>query len=160
MQTTPYYRLPQWQAYEKLLHKDLNQTIAKIDAALQTIKASGDASIQALRATVTANQNSTQQTLISKCQMAFGTYSGTHIYQREIALPFTPSVLFVETSGGMRSDDGETILGGIAIAGYNLMFYQKVGIEIIENGFRVHHNLDNKILLNYANRIYHYVAFR
>ena len=160
MQTTPYFRLPQWQSYEALLHKDLNQAVAKIDAALQTIKVSGDASLQALRATVTANQTTTQQTLDGKCQMASGRYIGNMAGERVIALPFTPSVVFVETSGGMRSSDGETILGGIALTGYNLMFYQKIGMVIEENSFRIYYDPDRKINLNYPNRIYHYVALR
>ena len=159
MQTTPYYRLPQWQAYEKLLHKDLNQTIAKIDAALQTIKASGDASIQALRATVTANQNSTQQTLSGKCQMVFGMYVGGAVTQKTIILSFTPSVVLLETAGGMRSNDN-SIYGGIALTDHNLFFPSKVGMSIIENGFEVYQDASKKIMLNEGNRHYYYIAFR
>ncbi|MCI8478392.1 MAG: hypothetical protein HFE97_08595 [Oscillospiraceae bacterium] len=160
MQYTPYYKLHQWDPYDKHKRKEFNQDLAKVDAAIQTVKASGDAALQALRATVNANAAAAQQAVEGRCQMVAGTFVGDGTQGRLIVLPFTPAVVIVELTYGIRSPDDLTLYGGIALPGHALFSHSKVAMTVVEGGFQVNQGVDNKIYLNMYGRTYYYLALR
>jgi len=158
MQYTPYFRLRQSEPFDAPNRQALNQDLAKIDAAIQTVKVSGDAALQALRATVNANAAAAQQAVNTKCQIAIGYFLGDGASPRVFPLGFTPKAVILEQPNGIRGTDTLTIHGGLALLGYPLCTYNRTSVEIIEGGFQVYQDLSNKLHTNLLNYKYYYLA--
>ena len=128
---TPNYGLHQWAATDSFLRTDFNTDLSKIDTALKNVSQQTD----------------------GKCRFVGGFYQGDDTETRTISLGFTPSLVFLETKHGMRTN----IQYGDPSGGIFLPDVATPGGAIVEGGFQVRDNADSNT--NAGVYTYLYAAF-
>ena len=132
---TTNYQLNQWAKSDRLMMDDFNADNAKIDAALKEV---ADNAAQAPK-------------------IHFGFYTGDGADTRTIALDYTPRVVLLMPAWGQLYSDG-LMYGGIAAANKSCGSNAGTVFSIVSNGIRVHYRSSSKIMTNYNNSIYYFIA--
>ena len=123
MKQTKNYQLPQWEESDRIMMKDFNGAMEKIDTAL------GDTP-----------------------KIVYGTYTGDGEAVRKVDLPFTPKVLYVgDTQGATQTGTSPTLYhGGLAFPGVPVKVSTLNLVEIVDNGFQVAYQSSNIPSWQYA----------
>ena len=87
----------------------------------------------------------------------FGSYTGDGADTRTIALDYTPRVVLLMPAWGQLYSDG-LMYGGIAAANKSCGSNAGTVFSIVSNGIRVHYRSSSKIMTNYNNSIYYFIA--
>ena len=132
MTKTTNYQLPKWEKTDRIQMKDFNDMTATLDAAL---KANADAMPRILH----------------------GSYTGDGADTRTIALDYTPRVVLLMPAWGQLYSDG-LMYGGIAATNKSCGSNAGTVFSIVSNGIRVHYRSSSKIMTNYNNSIYYFIA--
>ena len=94
-----------------------------------------------------------------KCEIYIGSYTGNGAASRVIALGFRPKAVLVMYEG--RITYNYDMYGGLAMDGIPAHIdNDRIGIEVIDTGFRVRYVDDDSLYTNYNNGVYNYIAFR
>ncbi len=156
---TPNYQLSQWEKSDKVLMEDFNADNAKIDAAIQAVERRAD---DLAAGKVDPPEITRLEQLIgAKAAIVTGFYAGDDTEIRTIELGFTPKALLLMTdSGRMFSSYSNSCYGGLAFSGQPVTYNSKIIVTIVENGFQVYYNANDKIYSNRQKNAYRYLALR
>ena len=132
----------------------------ELDAkATQTALDAEAAAREAADTAETAAREALAETVAQKCEVYFGSYTGNGTATRDIALGFRPKAVLVLYEG--RVTFNYSMYGGLAMDGIPAHIdNDRIGIEVIDTGFRVRYVDDDSLYTNYNNGVYNYIAFR
>lgn len=134
-QQTEHYGLNQWAGKDDFLRTEFNEDNRKVDGALAGL------------------QN-------GKCEVVFGTYTGTGEARAKVELGFTPALLITADDMGHMGDGGGAF-GGIAMPGHPVRHGGGVpALEIVDGGFRVGYEARYSLSTNTESQEYFYLAVR
>ena len=154
---TENFQLSQWEKADKVLMEDFNADNAKIDAAIKAVDAKADA--LAAGKVEPSEIARLEQLIAAKVAIITGFYAGNDAETRTIELGFTPRALFLITDSGRTFSSYSNVgYGGLAFPGHPVIYNNKIIVTIVENGFQVYYNSDNKIYSNRQKNEYRYLA--
>lgn len=104
--------------------------------------------------------NTQEDTMTNKTEVIFGTYTGDGTASRFINLGFTPVAVEVYDKlgrqGGASGGLNNYYYGGLALNGYPC----RDVIEVVENGFNVFFDRENKGSSNVQGTVYYFKAYK
>ena len=93
-----------------------------------------------------------------KCEIYIGSYTGNGAASRVIALGFRPKAVLVMYEG--RITYNYDMYGGLALDGTPAHIdTDRIGVEVVDTGFRVRYSDDESLFTNTSNGKFNYIAF-
>ena len=164
---TANYQLNQWEAEDKVLRTEFNADNAKLDAALAAHDGELAAHAAALEDKLESGDLSSLEqraaALEGRAKLVTGVYIGDGQVSQKISLGATPKAVLVFPCNGAISNSANNHFGGLAPPDHPaVMDSEGTGetlVSIESGGFRVYQNFGEKVLVNFLDYLYYYLAW-